>query len=92
MKLWVLIPHGLSSRLRYIDYLNENTRIRLDNGQNKIIVWIIHFLRLFKKNFLGLLKNKKIMNILITGCAGFIGFHLSDFFYQKNKEFQNYWI
>ena len=42
-------PHGLSSRLRYIDYLNENTRIRLDNGQNKIIVWIIHFLRLSKR-------------------------------------------
>ena len=30
--------HGLSSRLRYIDYLNENTQIRLDNGQNKIFV------------------------------------------------------
>ena len=44
-------PHGLSSRLRYIDYLNENTRIRLDNGQNKIIVWIIHFLRLSKRIF-----------------------------------------
>ena len=44
-------PYGLSSRLRYIDYLNENTRIRLDNGQNKIIVWIIHFLRLSKRIF-----------------------------------------
>jgi len=44
-------PFGLSSRLRYIDYLNENTRIRLDNGQNKIIVWIIHFLRLSKRIF-----------------------------------------
>ena len=44
-------PHGLSSRLKYIDYLNENTRIRLDNGQNKIIVWIIHFLRLSKRIF-----------------------------------------
>ena len=31
-------PHGISSKLRYIDYLNENTRIRLENGQNKIIV------------------------------------------------------
>ena len=44
-------PHGISSKLRYIDYLNENTRIRLENGQNKIIVWIIHFLRLSKRIF-----------------------------------------
>ena len=29
--------NGLSSRLKYIDYLNENTQIRLDNGQNKFL-------------------------------------------------------
>ena len=44
-------PYGFSSTIRYIDYLNENTKIRLDNGQNKIIVWIIHFLRLSKRIF-----------------------------------------
>ena len=42
---------GLSSRLKYIDYLNENTQIRLDNGQNKFIVWCIHYLRFFKRIF-----------------------------------------
>jgi len=42
-------PNGLSSKLKYIDYLNENTKIRLDNGQNPIIVWIIHYLRFFKR-------------------------------------------
>ena len=36
-------PNGISSRLKYIDYLNENTQIRLDNGQNKLIVWCIHY-------------------------------------------------
>ena len=40
---------GLSSRIKYIDYLNENTLIRLDNGQNKFIVKIIHFLRYIKR-------------------------------------------
>lgn len=49
---------GLSSRLRYIDYLNENTQIRLDNGQNKIIVWCIHYLRFIKRIF-RIIKEKK---------------------------------
>ena len=44
-------PYGFSSTIRYIDYLKENTQIRLDNGQNKIIVWGIHFLRLSKRIF-----------------------------------------
>ena len=44
-------PYGFSSTIRYIDYLKENTQIRLDNDQNKIIVWIIHFLRLSKRIF-----------------------------------------
>ena len=43
--------NGLSSKLKYIDYLNENTQIRLDNGQNKIFVWCIHYLRFFKRIF-----------------------------------------
>ena len=49
---------GLSSRLKYIDYLNENTLIRLDNGQNKYIVKIIHFFRYIKRIKL-ILKQKK---------------------------------
>ena len=44
-------PYGFSSTIRYIDYLRENTQIRLDNDQNKIIVWLIHFLRLSKRIF-----------------------------------------
>jgi len=44
-------PGGVSSKLKYLDYLNENTQIRLDNGQNKILVWSIHYLRLFKRIF-----------------------------------------
>tara|TARA_B100001121_G_scaffold268204_1_gene251972 strand:- start:3447 stop:4199 length:753 start_codon:yes stop_codon:yes gene_type:complete len=52
--------YGLSSKLRYIDYLNENTQIRLDNGQNKILVWTIHYLRLIKRIFRVIKeKNKK---------------------------------
>jgi len=42
-------PGGLSSKIKYIDYLNENTLIRLDNGQNKLMVKIIHFLRYIKR-------------------------------------------
>ena len=49
---------GLSSRLKYIDYLNENTQIRLDNGQNKFIVWCIHYLRFLKRIF-RIIKEKK---------------------------------
>jgi GT2 family glycosyltransferase len=42
-------PGGLSSRIKYIDYLNENTLIRLNNRQNKVVVKIIHFLRYMKR-------------------------------------------
>ena len=48
-------PNGISSKLKYIDYLNENTQIRLDNGQNKLIVWCIHYLR-FSKRILQIIK------------------------------------
>ena len=50
---------GLSSRINYIDYLNENTLIRLDNDQNKFIVKIIHFFRYIKRIKI-ILKQKKI--------------------------------
>ena len=45
---------GLSSTIKYLDFLKENNQIRIDNGQNKIIVFCIFTLRLlrnFKKLF-----------------------------------------
>ena len=41
---------GISSRLSYIEYLKENTKIRIDNGQNIIFVYLI-FLARFLRNF-----------------------------------------
>ena len=40
---------GLTDKIKYIDYLNENTQIRLDNKQNFILVKIIHYLRYLKR-------------------------------------------
>ena len=45
---------GISSSLSYLEYLKENTRIRIDNGQNIIFVYLIflaRFLRNFRKVF-----------------------------------------
>ena len=42
-------PGGISDKIKYIDYLNENTKIRLDNNQNYILVKIIHILRYLKR-------------------------------------------
>ena len=39
---------GLSSRIKYIDYLIENTKIRIDNKQNLILVYFIFLIRFFK--------------------------------------------
>ena len=39
---------GLSSRIRYIDFLKECTQIRLDNKQNFFIVYVIFFARLLR--------------------------------------------
>jgi len=39
---------GLSSRIKYLDFLNENSRIRINNGQNKFIVYIIFLLRILR--------------------------------------------
>ena len=50
MKLWdFLDPGGLSDQIKYIDYLQENTNIRLDNNQNFFIVMLIYFLRYIKR-------------------------------------------
>jgi len=46
---------GLSSRIKYIDFLKENSQIRLDNGQNKFLVFIIFLLRIIR-NFTRLFK------------------------------------
>ncbi|OUU53384.1 MAG: hypothetical protein CBC25_00830 [Pelagibacteraceae bacterium TMED65] len=39
---------GLSSRIRFIDYLKECNTIRIDNGQNLIIVYLLYILRIVK--------------------------------------------
>lgn len=39
---------GLSSRIKFNDYLKECNQIRLGNGQNKIIVNLIYLIRLIK--------------------------------------------
>ena len=36
---------GISSKLKYLDFLKENNRIRINNGQNKIYVYFIFLLR-----------------------------------------------
>ena len=36
---------GLSSRIKFIEYLKEGNQIRIDNGQNIIFVYLIFFLR-----------------------------------------------
>ena len=47
---------GISTRLSYIKYLKENTKIRIDNGQNIIFVYLI-FLARFLRNF------RKVINL-----------------------------
>ena len=39
---------GLSSSIKYIDFLKENNQIRIDNGQNKIVVYVVFFLRIIR--------------------------------------------
>jgi glycosyltransferase involved in cell wall biosynthesis len=39
---------GISSKIKYLDFLKENNRIRLDNGQNFIIVYLIFILRILR--------------------------------------------
>ena len=42
---------GFSSTIGFKKLLKEELKIRLDNGQNSIIVWMIHILRLSKRIF-----------------------------------------
>ena len=39
---------GLSSRIRYFDFLTENNKIRINNGQNKFFVYTIFLLRIIR--------------------------------------------
>ena len=39
---------GLSSRIKYLDFLRENNKIRINNGQNRFIVYIIFVLRIIR--------------------------------------------
>ncbi len=39
---------GLSSKIRFIDYLRECNKIRLNNGQNYLLVYLIYFIRCIK--------------------------------------------
>ncbi len=46
---------GLSSKIKYLDFLKENNKIRINNGQNFVIVYIIFILRLLR-NFKNIFK------------------------------------
>ena len=48
-------PGGLSSRIKFIDYLKECNQIRLDNGQNFFLVYSIFIIR-FLKNIKRIIK------------------------------------
>ena len=48
-------PGGLSSKIRFIDYLRECNKIRLNNGQNTFFVYFIYILRIMK-NFNKIIK------------------------------------
>ena len=39
---------GISSKLRYLDFIIENSKIRLDNGQNFLFVYLIFSIRFIK--------------------------------------------
>ena len=41
-------PGGLSSKINFLDYLIECNKIRLNNGQNLLVVYTIFILRIFK--------------------------------------------
>jgi len=36
---------GISSKISFMDYLSETTRIRLDNGQNILLISMIFLLK-----------------------------------------------
>ena len=48
-------PGGFSSKIKYLDFLKENNRIRINNGQNVFFVYFIFVLRLIR-NFRNLFR------------------------------------
>lgn len=42
-------PGGISDKIKYIEYLNESTKIRLDNKQNYFFVILIYLMRYLKR-------------------------------------------
>ena len=48
-------PGGISSKIKYLDFLKENNRIRINNGQNIFFVYFIFILRLIR-NFKNLFR------------------------------------
>ena len=46
---------GLSDQIKYVDFLKENFQIRLDNGQNKLYLYLIFILRILR-NFKRLIR------------------------------------
>jgi len=40
---------GISSKITFFEYLMETIKIRIDNGQNKLIVFIIFLAKVVKK-------------------------------------------
>lgn len=52
---------GFSSKINYLDHLNDLNLIRIENGQNKIFVYFLYFIKILKKpiKFLNALKKIK---------------------------------
>ena len=48
-------PGGISSKIKNLDFLKENNRIRINNGQNIFFVYFIFILRLIR-NFKNLFR------------------------------------
>ena len=42
---------GFSSKINYIDHLNDLNQIRIDNGQNKFFVYFLYVIKILKKPF-----------------------------------------
>ncbi len=42
-------PGGFSSKINYITHLNDLNKIRIDNNQNKIFVYLLYLIKILKK-------------------------------------------
>ena len=50
---------GFSSKINYIDHLIDLNKIRINNNQNKVLVYLIFFIKILKKPIKFLLALKK---------------------------------